>query len=47
MMPEELQDSILQHADKIKEYKLVKEKAVNLVDARARLRDPDAMDVGY
>ena len=31
----------------VKEYKLVKEKAVNLVDARARLRDPDAMDVGY
>ena len=47
MMPEELQDSILQHADKIKEYKLVKEKAVNLVDARPRLRDSDAMDVGY
>ena len=47
MMAEELQDSILQHADKIKEYKLVKEKAVNLVDTRARLRDPDAMDVGY
>ena len=47
MMPEELQDSILQHTDKIKEYKLVKEKAVNLVDARATLRDPDAMDVGY
>ena len=33
MTPEELQDSILHHADKIKEYKLVKEKAVNLVDA--------------
>ena len=26
---------------------LVKEKAVNLVDARARLRDPNAMDVWY
>ena len=25
----------------------MKEKAVNLVDARARLRDPNAMDVGY
>ena len=46
MMPEELQDSILQHADKIKEYKLVKEKPVNFVDPRARFWDPDAMDVG-
>ena len=25
----------------------MEEKAVNLVDARARLRDPNAMDVGY
>jgi hypothetical protein len=47
MMPDELQDNILQHADRLKEYKLVKEKAVMLVDARARLRDPNAMDVGY
>ena len=47
MMPDELQDSILQHADRLREYRLVKEKAVNLVDARARLRDPNAMDVGY
>lgn len=47
MMPDDLQDTILQHADRLKEYRLVKEKAVNLVDARARLRDPNAMDVGY
>ena len=43
----DLQDTILQHADRLREYRLVKEKAVNLVDARARLRDPSAMDVGY
>ena len=47
MMPDDLQDTILQHADQLREYRLVKEKAVNLVDARARLRDPNAMDVGY
>ena len=47
MMPDDLQDTILQHADRLREYRPVKEKAVNLVDARARLRDPNAMDVGY
>ena len=47
MMPDDLQDTMLQHADRLREYRLVKETAVNLVDARARLRDPNAMDVGY
>ena len=47
MVPEDLQDVILQHADRLKEYKLVKEKVITLIDAKARLRDPDAMDVGY
>ena len=47
LMPDDLQDTILQHADRLREYRLVKENAVNLVDARARLRDPNAMDVGY
>ena len=47
MMPDDLQDTTLQHADRFREYRLVKEKAVNLVDARARLRDPNAMNVGY
>ena len=47
MMPEDLQDTILQHADRLKEYRLVKEKVVNLVDARARLRDPNAMDTSW
>ena len=44
MVPDDLQDAILQHADRLKEYRLVKEKVIALVDARARLRDPDAMD---
>ena len=38
MMPDDLQDTILQHADRLREYRLVKEKAVNLVDAKAPLR---------
>ena len=47
MMPDELQDVILQHADRLQEFKLVKEKTVNLmIDARERLRDPNAMDFG-
>ena len=46
MMPDELQDVILQHADRLQEFNLVKEKAVNLTDVRERLRDPTAMDVG-
>ena len=47
MMPDDLQDIILQHADRLKEYKLVKENAVNLIDTRERLRDPNAMDISY
>jgi hypothetical protein len=47
MLPEELQDTVLQHADRLKDYKLVKDKVLNLVDAKARLKDPNAMDVGY
>ena len=46
MVPDDLQDVILQHADRLKEYKLVKEKVVMLIDARERFRDPDAMDIG-
>ena len=47
MMPDDLQDHVLQHADRLREYKLVKEKVVTLTDARMRLKDPKAMDVGY
>ena len=46
MMPDDLQHTILQHADRLWEYRLVKDKAVNLVDARAQLLDPNAMGVG-
>ena len=47
MMPDDLQDTVLEHADRLRECRLVKEKAVNLEDARARLRDPNAVNVGY
>ena len=47
MAPDDLQDTILQHADRLKEYKLVKDKMVGLLDARARLKDPNAMDIGF
>ncbi len=46
MVPDDLQEVVLQHADRLKEYKLVKEQVVMLTDARERLRDPDAMDIG-
>jgi hypothetical protein len=46
MLPRDLQEMVLQQSDRLKEYKDVKDKVVNIVDARARLRDPDAMDVG-
>ena len=47
MMPDDMQDVILQHADRLVEYKQVREKAIGLIDARERLKDPDAMDVGF
>ena len=47
MVPDDLQDVILQHADRLEECKLVKEKVITLIDARERLRDTDAMDIGY
>ena len=47
MAPDDLQDTILQHADRLKVYKLVKEKMVGLLDARARLKDPNAVDIGF
>ena len=45
-VPEDLQDLILQ-SDNLKDYKVVKDKAVGIIDARLRLRHPDAMDVGF
>ena len=47
MAPDELQGTILEHADRLQNYVQVKEKMVMLLDARGRLHDPNAMDVGY
>ena len=47
MAPDELQGTILEHADRLQNYVQVKEKMVMLLDARCRLHDPNAMDVGY
>ena len=40
MAPDDLQDTILQQADRLKEYKQVKDKMAGLLDARARLKTP-------
>ena len=44
MAPDELQGTILEHADRLQNYVQVKEKMVMLLDARCRLHDPNAMD---
>ena len=36
-----------EHADRLQKYAQVKEKMVVLLDARCRLHDPHAKDVGY
>ena len=47
MAPDELQGTVLEHADRLREYRQVKEKMVMLLDARGKLKDPNAMDIGY
>ena len=42
-----MQDVILQHADRLVEYTHEREKAIGLIDARERLKDPDAMGVAF
>ena len=46
MAPDELQGTVLEHTDRFREYRHVKEKMVMLLDARGQLKDPDAMDIG-
>ena len=46
MVPDDLQEMLLQQADNLKDYRAAKYKVTNLVDARAKLKDPNAMDVG-
>ena len=47
MAPDELQGTVLEHADRLREYRQVKEKMVMLLDARVQLKDPNATDIGY
>ena len=47
MAPDELQGIVLEHADRLREYRQIKEKMVMLLDARGQLKDPNAMDIGY
>ena len=46
MVPDDMQEMILQHLDDATEYKPARDKILALMDARGRLKDPNAMDVG-
>ena len=45
--PDELQGTVLEHADRLREYRQLKDKMVMLFDARGQLKDLNAMDIGY
>ena len=47
MAPDELPGTFFEHADRLQNCAQVKEKKVMMLDARCRLHDPNAMDVGY
>ena len=47
MVSDELQGTVLEHADRLREYRQIKEKMAMLFDARGQLKDPNAMDIGY
>lgn len=46
MVPDDLQEMLLQQAEHFTEYRIAREKVLTLVDTRLKLRDPNAMDVG-
>lgn len=46
MVPEDLQEILLQQVDDSTEYRTARDRMIMLVDARAKLKDPNAMDVG-
>ena len=45
MLPPELQNTLVQQADKITDYKTTKDKIIGTVEAKLALKDPDSMDV--
>ena len=47
MASDELQGTVLEHADRLREYRQVKEKVVIVLDVPGQLKDPNAIDIGY
>ena len=47
MLPPNLQEVIIQQADKMTNYKNTKDKIVGIVEAKMSLKDPDAMDCDH
>ena len=45
ILPNDIQDALIQHADKYEEYQPTKEKILSIVDAKMAMRSPDEMDV--
>lgn len=45
MLPTDIQDALIQQADKYEEYQPTKEKILSIVDAKMAMRSPDEMDV--
>ena len=46
MLGDDLQEMLLQQAECFTEYRVARDKVMGLLDARAKLKDPNAMDVG-
>ena len=44
MLPKELQDNLVQQADKMTDYKTTKDRIISIVEAKMAMRDPDMMD---
>ena len=47
MASDELQGTVLEHADRLREYRQVKEKVVMLLYVPGQLKDPNAIDIGF
>jgi hypothetical protein len=45
MLPDDIQRTIIQHMDRMENYRQVKDKLIGLVQSSATLKDDDAMDV--
>ena len=43
ILPKDLQDTLVQHADKITDYKTTKDKTITIVEAKLALKDLDMM----